>query len=536
MHTCPRQKGGAAPGTDHSGTRNVIIAETTPDEATTRPEFHLDQTRAPLVEALAAYRAANITPFSTPGHKLGAGIAPELRELYGIDALRSDIPVSGGVDDIHFRRQTLRQAEELGAAAWGADRSFYLVNGSSTGNHAFLLGTLRPGDKVIVARDLHKSLLVALIHTGAVPVYVAPRLHPELNIGLGIDPGDVGAVLDAHPDAKLVALVSPSYCGIASDVRAIVAVAHRRGIPVYVDEAWGPHFPFHAAFPPAAMASGADGAVVSTHKMLGSITQSAILHVKGSLIDLQRIETAVGMAQTTSPAAFILASIDACRRQMVLYGRDLLERTLSLAHEARERLTAIPGISVLDGDGIGAVHWDPTQIMIDVHALGLTGFAVETLLREQFRIVPEMSDLLSIKCLITIGDTPASIDRLVTAFASIAAEHGQHRTRDEESELGAHLRSSGAVLAPGEQAMSPREAFFAPSRVVPLAEAVGKVSAELVIPYPPGIPVLAPGDVISPEKVEYLQFGAAQGMYISGAADHRLATIRVVELSRSTRA
>ncbi len=514
----------------------MTIAEASVLGAMKQPDTRLDQTRAPLVEALAAYRAAQITPFSTPGHKLGHGMAPELRDLYGMAALRSDIPVSGGVDDIHFRQQTVRKAEDLGAAAWGADRSFYLVNGSSTGNHAFLLGMLRPGEKVVVARDLHKSLLVALIHTGAIPVYVAPRLHPEAHIGLGIDPGDVAATLDAHPDARLVALVSPSYCGIASDVRAIAAVAHKRGVPVYVDEAWGPHFPFHPALPPSAMASGADGSVVSTHKMLGSITQSAILHVKGSRIDLQRIETAVGMAQTTSPAASILASIDACRRQMALHGRELLERTLSLAYEARQRLAAIPGISVLDGNDLGAVHWDPTQIMIDVHALGLTGFAVETLLRERFHIVPEMSDLLGIKCLITIGDTPASIDRLVNAMAAIAEECGGHQAGDGASTLGVHLRSSGPVLAPGEQAMSPREAFFAPSCAVPLAEAVGKVSAELVIPYPPGIPVLAPGDVISPDKVEYLQFGAAQGMYISGAADHRLETIRVVESSRSTRA
>ncbi|GIW03408.1 MAG: hypothetical protein KatS3mg059_0028 [Thermomicrobiales bacterium] len=300
------------------------------------------------MEALAAYRAANMTPFSTPGHKLGAGMAPELRELYGIDALRSDIPVSGGVDDIHFHRQTVRRAEDLGAAAWGADRSFYLVNGSSTGNHAFLLGTLRPGDKAIVARDLHKSLLVALIHTGAVPVYVAPRLHPELNIGLGIDPDDVATALDAHPDAKLVALVSPSYCGLASDLRG-----HRRrsrtsgDVPVYVDEAWGPHFPFHPALPPSAMASGADGAVVSTHKMLGSITQSAILHIQGERVDHQRIETAVGMAQTTSPAAYILASIDACRRQMVLHGRRASgARRCALAHgRAPAAWQRFPGIS-----------------------------------------------------------------------------------------------------------------------------------------------------------------------------------------------
>lgn len=504
-------------------------AETDQRQREARAERALDQTRAPLVEALAAYREAGIIPFSTPGHKLGVGIAPELRELYGADAFRVDIPVSGGVDDIHFHHQTLLRAEELGAAAWGADRTFYLVDGSSSGNLAFLLATLRPGEKVIVARDLHKSLLVALIHTGAVPIYVSPRIHPEKNVGVGIEPADVAAALDAHPDAKLVALVSPSYCGIASDLAGIAAVAHERGVPVYVDEAWGPHLAFHPNLPPPAMACGIDGAVASTHKILGSLTQAAVLNAQGSLVDMQRLETAVGMTQTTSPAAMILASIDACRRQMVLHGRELLDRTLALAETARRQLEAIPGIEVLDGQRIGAKHWDPTQLLIDVHGLGLTGFEAEHLLRERFQIAPEMSDLLSIKCLITIGDTEASISRLVDALATIANEQRGRSGGDGRARLGAALRSSGAVLAPGRQAMSPRDAFFARTRAIPLAEAAGEVSAELVIPYPPGIPVLAPGDIISEEKVEYLRYGASLGMYISGAADHRLETIRVVD-------
>ena len=262
--------------------------------------------------------------------------------------------------------------------------------------------------------------------------------------------------------------------------------------------------------------------------MLGAITQSAILNVQGPRVDLGRLAGAVGMAQTTSPAAFILASIDACRRQMALHGEALLDRTIALAESARRRLQAIPGVSVLDGDALGVPAYDLTKLVIDVHGLGMTGFQLEEVLRGRFSIVPEMSDLSGIVCLITVGDTQESIDRLVAAMRIIAAERGIARNGN----AGAHLRSSGAVIAPGVQAMSPRDAFFARTRAIPLAEAVGQIAAELVIPYPPGIPVLAPGDVILPEKLEYLAHIAALGMYISGASDHSLQTIKVVDEPR----
>jgi arginine/lysine/ornithine decarboxylase len=490
-----------------------------------RPSI-LDHARAPMLDGIARYRASGMAPFSTPGHKMGVGADPELLALYGPDALMSDIPVSGGVDDIHFKWEIWRQAEELGADAWGSDRCFYLVNGSSAGNHAFLLSVLRPGDEVIVARDVHKSMMVALIHTGTKPIYVAPRLHPEQNVGLGIHRDDLAATLDAHPDAKLVILVSPSYCGVSSDLVGIAAVSHARGIPVYVDEAWGPHFHFHPALPASAMASGIDGAVASTHKVLGAITQSAVLNVQGPRIDPGRICSTVAMSQTTSPAAFILASIDTCRRQMMLQGEDLLGRTIELAQQARRRIQAIPGVSVLDADLLGITDYDLTKLVVDVHGIGLTGFELEEMLRFRFSIVPEMSDLTGIVCLITVGDTQESIDRLVEALQAVASERGPIPNGNGH---GALYRSSGAVISPGVQAMTPRDAFYALTRTVPLAESIGQVSAELVIPYPPGIPVLAPGDVILPEKLDYLKTVAEMGVYISGASDRELQTIKVVD-------
>ncbi len=485
----------------------------------------LDHTRAPFIEAVRAYRDQKMTPFSTPGHKQGLGMDPELIELYGVDAFASDIPVSGGADGIHFDLDTWLLAERLGADAWHADRTFYLVNGSSTGNLAFLTAHLRPGDEVIVARDIHKSMLVALIQCGARPVYLAPALHPDLDIGLGITAAQVDEALRAHPDARMVILVSPSYCGVPSDLDAIAAVAHARQVPVYVDEAWGPHFHFHPALPKSAMDSGVDGAVASTHKVLGAFTQSAVLHISGPHVDSGRVATTVGMAQTSSPATFILATIDGCRRQMALQGRALLETAIDLAGDARTRLQHIPGVSVLDAETLGVPTYDLTKLVIDVHGLGLTGFQIEHELRYRYQIGPEMSDLTSVICLVTIGDTRASIDKLVGAFESIARAHRAKRTANG----GAPMRSSGAVIAPGLQAMSPREAFFSRQRAIPLDQAAGEISAELVIPYPPGIPVLAPGDVITVEKLDYLQFGAASGMYISGSTDPHLRTIRVVD-------
>jgi arginine/lysine/ornithine decarboxylase len=489
---------------------------------TRRNLYAADHRHAPLLEGILEYQRQGIVPFSTPGHKLGAGADVELRETFGDQAFFSDIPLGGGIGDTHFGGNALGVAEALAADAWHADWSFFLLNGSSAGNHAFLLASVRPGEKVIVSRDLHKSLLVALILTGAVPVYLAPRLHPRLNVGLGITADEVAAALDLHPDAKLVVLVSPSYCGVPSDLEGISAVSHERDVPVYVDEAWGPHFQFHSALPPSAMASNVDGAVTSIHKVLGGLTQTAILHVRAGLVDPGRVRTAVGMVQTTSPSVLLLASIDAARRQMALHGEAMLEQTIALAGNARRRLQTLPGIDALDADRLGVDCFDLTKLVIDVDGLGISGFDVEHALRNRFGVGPEMSDQVGVVCLVTIGDTESSIDRLVGAFTTLSQEH--YRGGGKR----AHLRSSGAVVAPADLVLSPREAFFAPSRTIPLEAASGEISSELVIPYPPGIPVLAPGETITDDKLDYLREGAAHGMYLSGPADPELKTIRVV--------
>lgn len=271
------------------------------------------------------------------------------------------------------------------------------------------------------------------------------------------------------------------------------------------------------------MDSGADSAVISTHKVLGSLTQAAVLNVRAGHIDLDRVRSTVGMVQSTSPSVLILASIDAARRQMALHGEELLDRTLALAAQARERLQALPGVGVLDNVQLGVEAFDLTKLVVDVDALGITGYAAEAALRNRFGVGPEMSDLVGLVFLVTIGDTQDSIDRLIDAFATLSREHYRGDARQAGS------RSSGAAVAPAALAMTPREAFFAPARSIPLADAAGEISTELVIPYPPGIPVLAPGEEITEAKIAYLREGAAHGMYVSGPADPTLSTIRVVD-------
>ena len=478
-----------------------------------------DHRQLPLVAALGYHQATIAAPFSAPGHKRGAGASTELRVLLGDDALAADVWMGVAAHD-----PAQRAAEDLAAAAWGADRSFFLVNGSSSGTHAFLLATLGPGDAVIVARDVHQSVLAGLLLTGARPVWITPRLHPERDLSLGIDPTDVAAALDTHPTAKLVVLTSPTYHGVASDVAAICAVAHTRGVPVYVDEAWGAHLPFHPALPPSAMASGADGAVTSAHKLLATPRQGAIVNVRQGLIDVERIAMSVRLTQTTSPSMPILAGLDTCRQQMVLEGEGLLERAIGLAFAARRRLGALPGISVLGVRELDDVAFDPTRLVIDVRGLGMTGFAAECILRSQFGVAPAMSERAGVVCAITIGDTPQSLDRLVDAFATLAGAHAAGGTRDERAGSWGYR----ALLAPGRQACTPRDAFYARSRMVPLDDAIGRVAAELVIPYPPGIPAIVPGEVLTLETVALLQDGVRQGLHLRGATDPTLETIRIV--------
>jgi arginine/lysine/ornithine decarboxylase len=483
----------------------------------------LDHSRAPFLEALATFVESNAVPFSTPGHKRGRG-APEAMRALWPDVLPLDIPHAGGVDTTHISLGLLREAERLAADAYGGHDARFLVNGSTTGNLAMLLATCSDGDTVIVSRMLHKSLLAGLVFAGARPHYLIPAFDDERNLPLDIEPAAVAGALDVHPHAKAVVIVSPSYVGVTSDLAAIANICHERGVPLLVDEAWGPHFHFHPDLPASAMQSGADAAVSSTHKMLAGLTQSSTLVARTGLLDLERMGTIVDMVQTTSPSALIYASLDASRRQMALDGGRLLDTTLALAARLRDGLAGIEGLEVLSPEIVAerpGAGFDPTRIIVDVHRLGLTGYEAEHTLRHDHSVFVEMSDLLSVMLLITIGDDDRSIGRALAGFRSLTALRKPPRH-------AVAARSSGDLLFGHLAELTPRQAFMAAAEHVPVGQAAGRVSAESITPYPPGIPLVAPGERLTSDVLDYLRAGIEEGMYVSGLADPAFATVRVV--------
>ena len=470
--------------------------------------------RTPLLDLLRA--GLGPAAFSCPGHKGGAGALPALREVIGDRALASDVWLDTTTYD-----ELRRDLEQRIARLWSADRAFALVNGSTSGNHALLLSTLAPGDEVVVARDAHLSTHTALVLTGASPVWVSPRVG-EAGIGSGIHAEDFSAALARHPYAALAWVVSPSYAGVSSDLPELAEIARSRAVPFAVDEAWGPHLRFCRDLAVDAMAAGADAAVTSTHKLLTSLSQSSVLVLREGVIDVGRTAHAVRMTQTTSPYLGLVASIEACVAQLEEGGEALVRRAVDLARLARHMLSRVPGVRVLGAREaeVPEERQDPCKIVLEIGDLGLDGPAAETLLRAR-GVAPEGSDSHRLYLVVGPGDGVDSVRHLVLAVAGLRRGVGARPLRPVDPTL---LAPPG----PGDQLATPREAYFAPSAAVALRDAVGRVAAELVTPYPPGVPVLAPGERISGEAVDYLRGAVAAGVHIHGPDDPRAETVRVL--------
>jgi arginine decarboxylase len=484
-----------------------------------------DQRDTPYLDAVLRYRAAGFTPFHTPGHKLGKGAPSGLRDLLGDACLGVDIAMAGGVEDTRESTHLIRLAEDYAAEAWGADRSWFLVNGSTSGIHALVLTLCGPGDTVIIPRNAHKSMLAGLIFSGAEPVYVEPAVDPLWGIPLSVQADQVAACLTRHADAAAVFVTSPTYNGLGTDLAAVAAAAQTAAVPFVTDQAWGPHLRFCSQLPVDAMTAGADAAVVSTHKLISGITQTSVL-LAHERLNLARLDGMVHLTQSTSPQVLMYASIDAARQQMATRGEELWTGAVELAEWARAELDRLPGIRCLGHDVVrqwDVASFDPTRLTISAADLGLSGYRLETVLRDDFRIAVEAADPLNVVLNVTYGDARADLERLVTAFRDCAARFSGCATR-------AGAASAALALTPPftRQVLSPREAFFAPSRALPLEDCAGEVSAEMVTPYPPGIPVLGPGEEISPEIVAYLREGAAAQLKVHGPEDRTLRTLRVV--------
>jgi len=487
-----------------------------------------DQHDTPYADATLRYRAAGFTPFHTPGHKLGKGAPEKLRQLLGDACLSVDVAMAGGVEDTRESTQLIRLAEDHAAEAWGADRAWFLVNGSSSGIHALMLALCGPGDTVIIPRNAHKSMLGGLIFTGADPAYMEPEIDRVWGIPLNVTPDDARRALAAHPQAKAIVVTSPTYNGFGADLRAIAKLAHEAGVPFVTDQAWGPHLRFCSLLPVDAMSAGADAAVVSTHKLISGITQTSVLMARAPRVNTDRLAGMVQLTQTTSPQVLMYASIDAARQQMATQGERLWSDAVELADRARGQLARIPGVRCLGREMLerdGVAEFDHTRLTISTCDLGHTGFQLESLLRDDYRVAVEAADPLNIVLNVTHGDSGADLNVVVAAFRDIAA-----RSEGQAGAGGAAACSGLLARTPAftRQVMTPRDAFFAPSTALPLARCAGLVSAEMVTPYPPGIPVLGPGEEISDEIVAYLQEGATVGLKVHGPEDRTLRTLRVV--------
>ena len=491
----------------------------------------MSQQRTPYFDALRDYVDSGTVPFHTPGHKQGVGMHPRLREFIGDGVLSIDLTQIRGLDDLNQPEGPILEAMRLAGQAYGADHSYFLVNGSTAGNQAMLMTALRPGDTVLLPRNSHKSAVSALIMSAARPVYMQPELDNRLHIDHCVTVETVENALDAHPEARAVFITTPTYYGATADIARIERLVHARGKMLLVDEAWGPHLHFHPELPMSATAAGADACVNSTHKLLSGMSQASMLHTKGPRIDQGRLRSTLRIFQSTSPQLVLLAALDVCRMQMATEGEALLSRALQLARDARVALNAIPGIYCMGLDHVGrpGVHgYDETRIVITVNGIGYTGYEAEKILRVRYNVQVELADLYNVVALLTIGDTEASVAKLVGAVRELARED---RPIDifspagtlDRGEVGAH-----AMPPIPEVVVTPREAFLADHVEVAFKKSAGRVCAEVVTPYPPGIPILCPGERITKEAIDYLRLELKAGVHIQGPVDKRLNAIRVL--------
>jgi lysine decarboxylase len=502
---------------------SVDPLESATAEGSERPSGS-DQQQAPYLDALVDYARRHPGRFHVPAHKGGQGADPGLVETLGEAAFEYDIPA--GIEGIDVGPDSpFQRAQRLAAEAWGARRSWFLISGASQGNHAACLALRHSGRSVVAQRNVHSSTIDGIILAGLEPAVVDPELDAQLGIAHCLTPESLADALDGAPNAIAALTVSPTYFGAVADVRGLARVAHDRGVPLVVDEAWGPHLRFSPLLPESALECGADLVLSSVHKLVGSLTQSAILHLgSGELIDEDVVDRCVTLTESTSPSALLTASLDAARRQAAVRGAELLAETIAGVERAREAIQEIPGLAVLDERLVGrpGVHgWDPLRLSIDVRGTGSTGIRVASLMRELDDINLELVAENVIVAVFGMGeDAAASAERLVASM------------RHAVETLGADAEPPRRPFAPpppwGRLEMAPRQAFLGTQEAVPFDDAVGRLAAESLAAYPPGIPNVLPGERLTQETVDYIRTVVEHGGWVRGAVDRSLRTVRVV--------
>lgn len=477
-----------------------------------------NQNLAPVYEALESLKKMRIVPFDVPGHKRGRG-NPVLRDFLGENCLTVDVNSMKMLDNLCHPISVIRESENLAANAFSAAAAFFMVGGTTSSVQAMILSTAKRGDEIILPRNVHRSVINALILSGAVPVYINPQTDDRLGISLGMQITDIESAIRRHPNAKAILVNNPTYYGVCSDLRTIVSMAHAKNMKVLVDEAHGTHFYFGEGLPLSAMAAGADMAAVSMHKSGGSLTQSSIL-LCGADVNADYVRQIINLTQTTSGSYLLLSSLDLSRRNLALHGKEIFSKVTALTAYARNEINRLGdyyayGPDLINGNSI--FDFDETKLSVHTLDIGLAGIEVYDILRDEYDIQIEFGDLGNILAYVSVGDNHKNIERLISALSEIRRLY-----KSDPNRLAKHEYINPTVVMP------PQEAFYADKTSVPIAESVGRICSEFVMSYPPGIPILSPGEKITDEIVSYIRYAKEKGCQLTGSEDMLVERLNVL--------
>ncbi len=477
------------------------------------------QSKAPVLEAMKEHLLNRVVPFDVPGHKGGRGNT-ELTDFLGKSCLKADVNSMKPLDNLCHPVSVIREAQELAAEAFGAEHAFFIVNGTTGSVQTMIMTACKAGEKIIMPRNVHRSAINALVVNGAVPVYVNPGTNKELGIPLGMSVENVKQAIKANPDAKAVLINNPTYYGVCSDLKAIVELAHEHNMLALVDEAHGTHFYFGEDMPISAMAAGADMAAVSMHKTGGSLTQSSIL-LCGPHINGDYVRQVINLTQTTSGSYLLISSLDIARKNLALNGREIFRKTVQFAEYARNEINKLGGYyafgkELCDNDAF--YDFDKTKLSVHTRDIGLAGIEVYDILRDDYGIQIEFGDIGNILAIISAGDRALEIERLISSLSEIKRLYSR-----DKSGMFDHEYINPEVIT------APQKAFYSKKRSVPINESSGMVCGEFVMCYPPGIPILAPGEKITDEIINYINYAKEKGCFMTGTQDMKIENINIVE-------
>lgn len=477
--------------------------------------------KRPLFDALVRYSQSNVTPFDVPGHKMGKGIHPDFKEYVGENIFKMDINSLKEMDNLSNPEGVIQEAESLAADLFDSDNAFFLVNGSTSGVQNMILSVVGPKDKILVPRNIHKSAINALVLSGATPVYLYPEISKETGISFGISVKETKRMIDKHNDAKAILLLNPTYYGFTNNLKEVIDYAHDKGLVVLVDESHGTHFYLHDEFPPSSMTLGADMATISVHKTGGSLTQSSILLHSNKRIKKSKVRSVINLFQTSSASYLLMASLDMARHQLAT-NPSLITNVLELSYYAQRQISDIKGLEVIKSSTVSKKELyshDPSKLLIDVRGFGKTGFEIYNLLKDDYNIQIEFGESFCILAIISIGDTFESIDILIGALKDMSKRFKNHEA----------IKNNYKFENFQEVVMTPHEAFFSDTEFIDIKDSVNKVAADQIMIYPPGIPLLNPGERITQRVVdEYLRL-IEYGNKVVGSIQNGAIKIKVIK-------